>query len=99
MTIAEIKGKIGALIIEHERAQGLTSESYMTNKTYKFYYGRIRNLPFYGLVQGRELVKMICRCAFNDSLLTDEESICIIETCLDPRLDNILLEVNYNESW
>ena len=87
------------MIVEHERMNKLTSESYMTNKVYRFYYGRIKNCPFYGLVQGREILKMICRCAFNDSLLTDDESICIIETCLDPRLDNILLEVNYNESW
>ena len=64
-----------------------------------FYYQRLRALHHYSLFQARELKKMICRCAFNDSLLTDEESICIIETCLDPRLDNILLEVNYNESW
>ncbi len=64
-----------------------------------FYYGRLRALYHYPLTQARELVKMVCRCAFNDSLLTDDESICIIETCLDPRLDNILLEVNYNESW
>lgn len=99
MTMAEIKCKIGALIINHEREHGLTSESYLTNKAYHFYYSRIRNLPLYGLVQGRELLKMICRCAFNDSCLTDAESIAIIETCLDPRLDNILMEVNYNEGW
>ena len=53
----------------------------------------------YGLIQGREMIKMICRCAFNDSSLTDAESICIMETCLDPQLDNILLEVNYNACW
>lgn len=49
--------------------------------------------------QGRELIKMICRCAFNDSTLTETEAIVIMETCLDPALDNLLLEVNYNESW
>ena len=99
MNMAEIKVRVGRLIIEHERMNKLTSESYMSNEVYRFYYRRIRNCPAYGLVQGRELLKMICRCAFNDSLLTDDESICIIETCLDPRLDNILLEVNYNASW
>lgn len=99
MTMAEIKSEVGALIIEHERDHGLTSESYLTNKAYHFYYSRLRNLPMYGLVQGRELVKLICRCAFNDSLLTDNEAIVIIETCLDSRLDNILMEVNYNEGW
>lgn len=99
MNIAEIKARVGELIIIHEREHGLTSESYMTNKVYKFYYGRIRNCPAYGLLQGRELIKMICRCAFNDSSLTDNEAIVIMETCLDPRLDNILLEVNFNEGW
>lgn len=99
MIMAEIKMKVGSLIICHEREHGLTSESYVTNAVYRFYYSRIRNLPMYGLVQGRELIKMICRCAFNDSCLTDAESIAIIETCLDPRLDNILMEVNYNEGW
>ena len=64
-----------------------------------FYYDRLRALYHYPLFQARELVKMICCCAFNDSLLTDDESICIMETCLDPRLDNTLLEVNYNEGW
>ena len=99
MIMAEIKMKVGSLIICHEREHGLTSESYITNTVYRFYYSRIRNLPMYGLVQGRELIKMICRCAFNDSSLTYTEAIVIMETCLDPALDNLLLEVNYNESW
>ena len=64
-----------------------------------FYIERLGRVPNYGLVQGRELIKMICRSAFNDASLTDNESIVIMETCLDPRLDNILLEVNYNEGW
>ena len=67
--------------------------------TYGFYIERLKQSPFYGLVQGRELIKMICRCAFNDTSLTDNEAIVIIETCLDPALDNILLEVNFNEGW
>lgn len=99
MTMAEIKSKVGALIITHEREYGLTSESYLTNKEYRFYYSRLRNLPMYGLVQARELVKLICRCAFNDEALTDAQSIVIMETCLDSRLDNILMEVNFNEGW
>ena len=64
-----------------------------------FYYHRLCSLYMYSLYQGRELIKMICRCAFNDSLLTETEAIVIMETCLDPALDNLLLEVNYNESW
>lgn len=64
-----------------------------------FYIQRLGVVPNYGLVQGRELIKMICRSAFNDVSLTDNESIVIMETCLDPELDNILLEVNFNEGW
>ena len=64
-----------------------------------FYYNRLRALSNYSLVQAREFIKMICRCAFNDSSLTDNESIAIMETCLDPALDNILLEVNFNAGW
>lgn len=64
-----------------------------------FYYHRLRALHHYPLTQARELVKMVCRCAFNDSSLTDNEAIVIMKTCLDPALDNILLEVNYNEGW
>lgn len=66
---------------------------------FRFYVMRLGAVYKYGLVQGREMIKMICRCAFNDSSLTDNESIAIIETCLDPRLDNILMEVNFNEGW
>lgn len=64
-----------------------------------FLLNRLWALPNYSLYQARELVKMICRCAFNDSQLTDDESIVIMETCLDTRLDNILLEVNFNACW
>ena len=69
------------------------------SETMGFYYHRLRALHMYSLYQAGEIVKMICRCAFNDSRLTDKESIVIMETCLDPRLDNILLEVNYNACW
>ena len=69
------------------------------SKQFYFYADRLKAIVNYPLFQARELIKMICRCAFNDSQLTDAESICIIETCLDPRLDNILLEVNYNACW
>ena len=91
--------KIGSLVVRHERERGLTSDSFMNNKKYRFYYNRLKATANYGLIQGRQLLKMICRAAFNDLGLTDKESIVIIETCLDPELDNILLEVNYNEGW
>lgn len=76
--------------------------SHLTDYNYKriqFYVSRIINVYHYGLFQARELLKMICRCAFNDSFLTDAESIAIIEACLDPRIDDILMEVHFNEGW
>lgn len=96
---SNLSARIGALLVGHEMAKGVTSESFLFNSRYNFYYKRLKALPNYGLVQGREMIKMICRCAFNDSSLTDAESIVIMETCLDARLDNILMEVNFNEGW
>ena len=66
---------------------------------FKFLALRLAVVPNYGLVQGRELLKMISRVAFNDSSLTDIEAIAIMETCLDPVMDNLLLEVNFNAGW
>ena len=94
----DYKKEIGKIIDSHFSYKN-DFELLMTSEMFRFYVMRLSVVYKYGLVQGRELIKMICRCAFNDSLLTDKESICIIETCHDSRLDNILLEVNYNESW
>lgn len=66
---------------------------------FTFYLNRICATPDYGLVQGRELLKMISRAAFNDEALSEAEAVVIIEACQDPRIDNLLLEVNYNEGW
>ena len=92
------RAKINRLLMEYEINHDLYSVD-VNNYLYGFYVERLLNVYNYGLVQGRELIKMICRCAFNDSSLTDIEAIVIMETCLDPALDNILLEVNYNEGW
>lgn len=73
--------------------------SFSYSKQYMFYMRRLLALVNYPLFQARELVKLICRCAFHDESLTDAQSIVIMETCLDERLDNILMEVNYNEGW
>lgn len=94
----DYKKEIGKIIDSHFSIKN-DFQLLMASVNFRFYVLRLASVYNYGLVQGRELIKMICRCAFNDSLLTDAESICIIETCHDPRLDNILLEVNYNESW
>ena len=93
------RNKIRAIVLGHILAQAPDPANYLPDSVYHFYLERLLAVPMYGLVQGRELVKMICRCAFNDSSLTETEAIVIMETCLDPALDNILLEVNFNESW
>lgn len=84
------------IVFDH---MGLIPGYFNDNPLFRFYLNRIKSSIDYGLVQGRELIKMVCRCAFNDSSLTDVESIVLIELCTDPRLDNILLEVNFNEEW
>lgn len=66
---------------------------------YQFYVDRLLSVPQYGLVAGTDMIKLICRCAFNDGCLTDRESVAIIETCHDPRVHNLLMEVNFNDEW
>lgn len=104
MTISEradYRWKVTKLLIEHlfDREILAAEDKFDLFGVYGFYANRLKMAIFYGLVQGREMIKMICRAAFNDSRLTDNEAIVIIETCLDSRLDNILMEVNYNEGW
>lgn len=98
---ADYKWKVTKLLIEHlfNRGELDDNDKFDVFGIYGFYADRLGMAIFYGLVQGREMIKMICRAAFNDSRLTDNEAIVIIETCLDSRLDNILMEVNFNEGW
>lgn len=96
----EIRWQISMIILQHLFDRTLNdNDKFDIFGKYGFYVERLKQAPFYGLVQGRELIKMICRSAFNDSSLTDNEAIVIMETCLDPALDNILMEVNFNEGW
>ena len=90
--------KIRALLKSKE-LETVSTGSFKLTKQYLFYEARLLSLVNYPLFQARELVKLICRCAFNDESLTDAQSIVIMETCLDSRLDNILMEVNFNEGW
>ena len=85
------------ILFDHHN--GLIPGRFNDNPLFRFYLNRIKSSIDYGLFQGRELIKMVCRCAFNDSCLTDIESIVLIEICADPRMDNILMEVNFNEGW
>ena len=97
----DYKREVSKIVTKHLYSRGKLNDNdkFDIFGLYGFYVDRLRMAPLYGLVQGREIIKMVCRSAFNDSLLTDNEAIVIMETCLDPALDNILLEVNYNEGW
>lgn len=66
---------------------------------YQFYVDRLLSVPQYGLGAGHDLIKLICRCAFNDGCLTDSEATAIISICHDPRVHNLLMEVNFNDEW
>ena len=98
----DFKKEIGKIIDSHFHYKSdfeLVMILLDVSDNFSFYVMRLSAVYKYGLVQGREMIKMICRAAFNDSSLTDKECIAIMETCLDPRLDNILLEVNFNAGW
>ena len=100
MNKINIRHSVSLIVITHLMDRTLNKDDkFDIFGRYGFYLDRLKEVPFYGLEQGRDLIKMICRSAFNDSSLTDNEAIVIMETCLDPALDNILLEVNFNEGW
>lgn len=66
---------------------------------YDFYLDRIFASLKYGESAGMEIIKTVCRCAFNDEVLTEQESISIINICHSPEWHKIFMEVNYNEGW
>lgn len=66
---------------------------------YWFYLERIYAVPHYGEKAGMELLALICKCAFWDKVLTDEESTSIIKICHSKEWYKIFKEMNYNEGW
>lgn len=64
---------------------------------FKFYRGRIESAPSYGFIAGHEILKVVCRTAFNDSFLTDDEFISIIKLCEQAHIK--MMEENYNAGW
>ena len=64
---------------------------------YDYYINRIFAVVSYGEKSGMELLKCICRCAFADEVLTEAESISIINICHSPEWNKIFKEMNYNE--
>lgn len=89
------KLKMREIIVSHDPGP----VSHEKPGAYQFYVDRLLSVPQYGLVAGTDLIKLICRCAFNDSCLTDGEATAIIEICHDPRVHNLLMEVNFNDEW
>lgn len=70
----------------------------MSNEgVYDFYRDRLMSAPNYGLKGGHQIIATVCRCAFHDSLLTNEEFSNIIKLCEDAHIK--VLEANYNEGW
>lgn len=66
---------------------------------YAFYINRFYSVPHYGEKSGTELLKLICRCAFHDDVLTEGESISIINICHSDEWYKIFKEMDYNEGW
>lgn len=67
------------------------------NDLYNFYKGRIDACPSYGFKSGHEILYTITRCAFNDSLLTEEEFNSIIILAEQAHIK--MMEDDYNAGW
>ena len=64
---------------------------------FDFYRDRINACPLYGFKSGHEILHVIMRTTFNDSLLTLDEFDSIINLC--ELAHNKMMEDNYNEQW
>ena len=64
---------------------------------YDFYRGRIESAPNYGFVAGHQIIALVCKTAFWDSLLTTEEVDSIINLCGLAHIK--MMEDNYNDGW
>ena len=64
---------------------------------YQFYADRINACPKYGFNSGHEILKVICRTAFRDNFLTEEEFDSIINLCEKAHIK--MMEDNYNAGW
>lgn len=69
----------------------------MSKEVMDFYRGRIEASHVYGFKVGHDILKMVTRCAFWDSLLTGEEFNTIIILCEKAHIK--MMEDNYNAGW
>ena len=92
------------LVVVHHIATLIESNKVSPDKlgkpfAYDFYIDRLFAVPHYGEKSGTELLKLICRCAFADDVLTEDESISIINICHSDEWYKIFKEMDYNEGW
>ena len=64
---------------------------------FDFYRDRISHAPAYGFRSGHEILNVIMRTAFHDSMLTESEYRNIINLCEDAHIK--MTEDNYNAGW
>lgn len=64
---------------------------------YDFYVDRLNACINYGFKSGEEILHVIRRCAFWDSMLTKDEFISIMNLCESTHIK--LMEANYNAGW
>ena len=64
---------------------------------YDFYLDRIKACPLYGFKSGEEILHVITRCAFNDSMLTASEFDSIIKQAEKCHIK--MMEDSYNADW
>ena len=95
--------RLPLVVICHVRQVILDNKPSPTDRgeplAYEFYIDRFMSIPKYGEKSGTELLKLVCRCAFADNVLTEAESISIINICHSPEWYKIFKEMNFNEGW
>ena len=64
---------------------------------FEFYRDRINACSNYGFTSGHQILNVITRCAFNDSMLTDREFNSIIILAEQAHIK--MMEDNYNAGW
>ena len=64
---------------------------------FDFYKDRLRPCPSYGFICGHDILKMVTRCAFWDSTLTEDEFANIISLAEQAHIK--MMEDNYNAGW
>ena len=67
------------------------------SKIFDFYRDRLSVCPSYGFQCGHDILKMVTRCAFHDSTLTEDEYHNIIMLAEQAHIK--MMEDNFNAGW